>query len=130
MDNRQIIVLYGDSLLMDTVEASLSHCQEIGVMRIHTSVPDVVDRLKKIQPDLVIFDWDAPHCQFVLPFLREQPGAHLLGLDVTCSQAIALTSAAHTVDTAAELVRLIQSQTTDQLTKAAEHNRKRDLIVA
>ena len=115
MDNRHIVVLFGDSLLMDTVEASLSDGQEIGVMRIHASVPNIVDRLKTIRPDLVIFDWDTPHCQFVLPFLREQPGTPMLGLDVTCSRAISLGSQAHTVYTAEELGGVIRRQTSSEL---------------
>ena len=115
MDDRRIIVLFGDSLLMDTVDASLSDCPEIGVMRIHASVPNVVERLTSIQPDLVIFDWDGPHCHFVLPFLREQPGTPLLGLDVTSSRAIALYSQQHEVLTARALADLIKQETTAQI---------------
>lgn len=115
MDDRQIIVLFGDSLLMDTVEAGLGDCPDIGVMRVHPSVPNLVDRLISIQPDLVIFDWDGPHCQFVLPFLREQPGTPLLGLDITCSRAIALYSQQHEVLTARALADLIKRETTANL---------------
>ena len=111
MEDRRIIVLFGDSLLMDTVEASLGENPELGVMRMHTNMPDIGERLKSMQPHLIIFDWDAPHCQFVLPFLREQSGIPLLGLDVTCSKAIMLCSQDYTVLTADQLTELIQAQT-------------------
>jgi hypothetical protein len=111
MDDRRIIVLFGDSLLMDTVEASLGDNPELGVMRMHTNVPNIGERLQKLQPHLIIFDWDAPHCHFVLPFLREQAGIPLLGLDVTCSKAIMLCSQNYTVLTADQLSELIQAQT-------------------
>jgi len=111
MEERRMVVLFGDSLLMDTVEASLGNRQELGVMRIHTTVTDVEERLKSICPDLIIFDLDAPHSQFVLPFLRDQPGVPLLGLDVTCSRAIALSSQHYITLTANDLVQVIQIQT-------------------
>jgi hypothetical protein len=125
MDDRRIVVLFGDSLLLDTVEASLSECQELGVMRIHTSVPNIGDRLASLRPDLVIFDWDAPHCQFVLPLLRTQPGIPLLGLDITCSQAIALGSRQYAVQTAEILADLIKQQTSGQ---PLPNERSRELI--
>ena len=52
MDDRRIVVLFGDSLLMDTVEASLGENPELGVMRVHTNVPDIGARLKSVQPHL------------------------------------------------------------------------------
>ena len=111
MNPTQLIVLFGDSLLMDTVEAGLGDRPQIGVMRIHSGVPNLNDRLKSLQPNLVIFDWDADHCQFVLPFLREQPGTPLLGLDITASRAIAICSQEHSVYSINELSRIIQQQT-------------------
>lgn len=119
MDDRRIIVLFGDSLLMDTVEASLGENPELGIMRIHSNMPDIGERLRSIQPHLIIFDWDAPHCQFVLPFLREQSGTLLLGLDVTCSKAIMLCSQEHTILTADELTELIQAQTANEIMEFA-----------
>ena len=119
MDDRRIVVLFGDSLLMDTVEASLDENPELGVMRMHSNVPDIGQRLKSIQPHLIIFDWDAPHCQFVLPFLREQSGVPLLGLDVTCSKAIMLCSQEHTILTADELAELIQTKTANEILEFA-----------
>ena len=87
-------------------------------MRIHTSVPNIGDRLASLRPDLVIFDWDAPHCQFVLPLLRTQPGIPLLGLDITCSRQYA-------VQTAEVLADLIKQQTSGQ---PLPNERSRELI--
>jgi len=111
MNQTQLIVLFGDSLLMDTVEAGLDDLPHIGVMRIHAGVSNVNDRLKSLTPNLVIFDWDADHCHFVLPFLRDQPGTPLLGLDITASRAIAVCSREHAVYSINELSRIIQQQT-------------------
>jgi len=80
---------------MDRVEASLSK-QLLGVLRIHTIAKDIEERLRYISPDLVIFDLDAPHSQFVIPFLKDQPGTTLLGLDAACGKVIALSSQHYT----------------------------------
>ena len=95
MDKQRIVVLYGESVLMDRVEANLSK-QLLGVLRIHATSKDAEERLRHISPDLVIFDLDTPHSQFVIPFLKDQPGTTLLGLDTTCGKVIALSSQHYT----------------------------------
>lgn len=109
MDNRRLVVLVGDSLLMDTVEASLGENQEFGVMRIYTTVTDIAARLQSLYPDAVVFDWDAPHVEFVLDMLKQRPGVPLLGLDVTCSQVTVLTSEQHLTLTANDLARVVKA---------------------
>jgi hypothetical protein len=109
MDNRRLVVLVGDSLLMDTVEASLGENQEFGVMRIYTTVTDIAARLQSLYPDAVVFDWDAPHVEFVLDMLKQRPGVPLLGLDVTCSQVTALTSEQHLTLTVNDLARVVKA---------------------
>jgi hypothetical protein len=93
---------------MDTIEVSLGDNPELGVMRIHTTVPNIGGRLKALDPDAVIFDWDAPHTEFVLPFLREQPGVPLLGLDVTRSEVVAVCSQRYLALTVDDLARVVK----------------------
>jgi hypothetical protein len=94
---------------MDTVEASLGEDQEFGVMRMYTTVTDIAARLQSLNPDAVIFDWDAPHADFVLAMLRQRPGVPLLGLDVTCSQVTALSSEQHLTLTVNDLARVVRT---------------------
>ncbi len=107
MRDQRLIVLFGDSLFMDTVEASLEGKQEFGVMRIHTTVSDARDRLKCLKPDLAVFDLCGPASEVVLPLLWEQPGVPLLCLDVTCSRVIVLSSRLHTTRTVDDLAQVI-----------------------
>ena len=74
MTEQRLVVLFGDSLFMDTVEARLEDNQELGVMRIHSTVADVMGRLKSLCPDFVIVDVNTYQSKFALPFLQEQPG--------------------------------------------------------
>jgi hypothetical protein len=111
MDESQLVVLFGDSLLMDTVEASLENNGSVGMMRIHATVPNIGEWLKTLCPDLIILDLNAPDSSRIIPFLWDQPGIPLLCLDVTCSRAIVLSSQPYAARTAVELANLIEMQT-------------------
>ena len=111
MEHRRIVVLYGDSLLMDTIEASLTDNEELGVKRIHNTVSDVGEQIMALRPDVVIFDWDGTQSEFLIPFMREQPGVPLLGLDITSSQVIVLSSQRYATPTVNDLAKVIHLQT-------------------
>jgi hypothetical protein len=107
----RLIVLYGDSLLMDAIEASLEASQDLGVMRIHATVADVGGRLKSLCPDLVIVDLNAPQSQQVIPFLWAHPGIPMLGIDITCGRVLALSSEPHLVQSVSDLAELVEKHT-------------------
>jgi chemotaxis response regulator CheB len=110
MPVQQVVVLYGDSLLMDTIEASLGQRPDLGVLRIPSSLNDATERIQSLGPDLVIFDLDDPHSNFAIPFLRRKPGVPLLGLDLTSSRVLAFSSQQYTTLTARDLAHVIETQ--------------------
>ena len=110
MKERQIVVLLGDSLLMDSVEASLGENPALGVVRMHTTIADTGECLKALGPDVVIFDVDTSLAELLLSFLRDQPGIPVLGLDISCSHVLALSSQKYTTPTARDLAQVIQMQ--------------------
>ena len=111
MGEQRLVALYGDNLLMDTVEASLAGDKGLGLIRIHTTVNDVAERLKALSPNLVIFDMNDPNSWFVFSLLRERPGTPLLCVDITQSKVIALNCQQFTALTADDLAEVIQLQT-------------------
>ena len=115
MDERPIIVIFGDSMLMDTVENNLLESRVLGVVRIHTNVTNVKERLKALHPDIVIFELDTPHSRFVLPFLQDQSGIPLLGLDLTCSRVVALSSQQYRTLSMQDLSQVIQIETAHRI---------------
>jgi hypothetical protein len=115
MGNQRLVVLFGDSLLMDGVEASLAVMPELGVMRIHTTVQDVRECLMSLRPDLVIFDWETSQAQLLVSVLRDQPGVTLLGLDVTSRKVVVVSSHQFTPLTADDLAQVIQKQTSQRI---------------
>jgi DNA-binding NarL/FixJ family response regulator len=110
MENNRLVVLFGDSLLMDGVEASLRASESLSVMRILDMGVDLSEHLHSLQPDVVLFDWDTPQAQLIVSVLRDQPGVTLLGLDVHSRKVIIVSSHQYTPLSASELVQVIQSQ--------------------
>ena len=114
MDQRRLIILFGDSLLMDAVEAGLADRPDIDLVRVRSALVEFETRVKSLCPDLVIFDFDTVHSQFVIPLLRARPEIPLVGLDFNSNQVVVLSGRAHTARTAQELARLIQTETAGQ----------------
>lgn len=109
---QQFFALFGESLFMDTVEAFLADLPQVGIVRIHLSVTDLATRLLSFRPDMVIVDLNAPNLHFVIPFLREQPGVPILGLDLGSKQVITLTSHVYTAPTPDHLLAIVEHYAT------------------
>ena len=109
-EERSLLAVVGDSLLMDTVEAYLVKNCPIDLVRVQTEMPYTEKYLKSLAPDLIIFDWDTPQAASVLSFLRERPRTPLVGLDMKSNLAIVLSSQVNPIRTADELCQVIQEQ--------------------
>ena len=121
MGERPLIVLLGDSLLMEGVAMSLSGRRRMSVMRMDACLTDVGDRLRSLDPELIVFELNSPRAPSLLSLLREQPGTPLMGLDLDCSQVIVLNSSRHLTRTMRELGHLVQIKTGDK--RQAERRR-------
>ncbi|MGD8623311.1 MAG: hypothetical protein PVF47_00625 [Anaerolineae bacterium] len=112
MKKKQVVALFGDSLLIDTVEASLRNKEELGIVRIQNSTNDVTERLKALSPDLIILDSNDSSNQSLFSFFKEQASIPLLCLDVSCNTVVALSCQHYTARTSNDLTHVIQMQTT------------------
>ncbi len=108
------MALFGDSLFIDSIEASLQASHELGLVRVHASVGDVVERLKILGPDLIIFDSLDSTLPFVVPFLRDRPDVPLLCLDVNCSRVTIVSGEHYLARSASDLANLIERQTVNR----------------
>ena len=109
MTKQPLVVLLGDSLILDSVEASLAGRQAFSVLRLRTAHPEVAQRLNSVAPSLVIFDLDAPSLRSILPFLRAEPGVPLLGVDVDGDIAVSLVCEHHIVQNVIDLQGIIRT---------------------
>jgi hypothetical protein len=104
------VIVIGESLLLDALEASLAARPELAVLRVHCAVCDTIHCLKSLTPDVVIFDVDTPVAAAMFRVLRERPGLPLVGVDIASSRALVLSSQNFAVETADELTHVIQQQ--------------------
>jgi CheY-like chemotaxis protein len=101
MDERRLVVLYGDTLLID------------GVIRVDTTIANVGQHLKTIAPDLVIFDLDTPVIELsklIVPLLQKQPSIPFICLDAQHSEVVTLACEQHMARSTNDLVDLIRRQ--------------------
>lgn len=110
MERRALVVLLGDTVLIDSVAAGLEDTQAFGVVRMDASADGLGERLNALNPALIVFELDTRRSPTILSLLREQPGTQLLGLDLTCSQAIMLKSCQHTTRTMKELCQVVRAE--------------------
>jgi DNA-binding NarL/FixJ family response regulator len=105
------VVLYGNSVFMAGVEASLKSRDEIEVIHIDASLPDAVQELDVLNPAVVIFDLSSPPpLRLGLPFVRDHLGLPFIGLDVTSNTVLVLSCQQYPALTVDDLAQVIQAQ--------------------
>ena len=115
MEKRPIVVLLGDSVLIDGVAVGLADRHVPGMIRINRFADDITERLKSLKPDMIVFELDTPCASSIFSLLREQPGILLLGLDLNCSQVLVLNSHQHVTRTVSELYCVVQLEACEQV---------------
>ena len=110
MQEQRVVALYGNSLLMEIVEASLGKNQELGVVRVSgSSSGAVVERLKSLCPDMIVVDSSEPDARLVLSFFKDRAGVPVLCLDSDCNKAMVLSCQHYSSLTTTDLTDLVQS---------------------
>lgn len=110
MQEQRVVALYGNSLLMEIVEASLGNNQELGVVRVDGSSSNaVVERLKSLRPDMIVVDSSEPDARFVISFFKDRAGVPVLCLDSDCNKAMVLSCQHYNSLTTTDLTDLVQS---------------------
>jgi hypothetical protein len=110
MEEQPLVVLLGESLLMDGLAASLAGRQTLGTIRIDTDVVRSRGCLEALKPDLILFEMDHPWALDVFSLLGEQPGVWLIGLHMSSSRVIVLNNHQHMTPTMNELCQVVQAK--------------------
>jgi hypothetical protein len=72
--------MYGKSILLSTVGASLQHYPDLEIIPLSPPLPDTLD-LIALAPDVFIFDIQTSHPDPVFPLLTTLPNLMLIGID-------------------------------------------------
>lgn len=109
---RRRVVLYGSSVFMAGLEASLRQQPALDVERVDISRESADEELGSRRPSVVIFDLTSPQAlafplQSLIALLRERVDLSLIGLDPNSATAIVLSGRQHPVLSAEDLQALL-----------------------
>ncbi len=107
MNEKQRVILYGDSLILDGVRATLARSPGIEILVLDQPLDRPLDALPPLCPAALIFDLEAEEPDFPLALLQ-QPGLLLVGIDPETHQVLVWSGKQATAVSAADLVGVIR----------------------
>ena len=99
-------IVYGDSLILEGVRASLVKCPGLEVLVLHQPPEKLPDELRAHCPATLIFDMEAIQPELLLA-LFQQPGLLLIGIDSETHRALVWSGRQAAAVAAADLVQVI-----------------------
>jgi hypothetical protein len=107
-EEQQRVILYGDSLILAGVQASLGLSPNLEVIALGEPPADLTPLLSDLHPEAVIFDLGAIQPDF-LRALVQQPGLLLIGIDPETHEATVLSGHQAQAETTRDLVQVINA---------------------
>jgi len=102
------VVLFGKSLVMSTIGASLKDCPDLQVLPVDPSMPDAQQHVSELQPDAVIFDLAAIQPNFAIAVWQVQSELVLIGVDLMTGKALVISRKPARALTTNDLVQLLR----------------------
>jgi hypothetical protein len=99
-------ILYGDSLILAGVRASLEKCPGLEVVILDQLPANPLEELGAYSPAALIFDMGAIQPDLLLS-LFQQPGLRLIGLDLETHQALVWSGRQAAAAVGADLIEVI-----------------------
>src|SRR3990172_3862922 len=104
------VVLYGSSLFIVGLEASLAAVPGLGNQRVDVQRDDSLDRVRAAAPEVIVVELGAAPGDQAFTLLKEFPGVVLIGLDLESDQLLVLSAHQQPSQAAADLVEVINKQ--------------------
>ncbi len=104
------VALYGNSLVVSSIGASLKGRAGLQVCSVDATPPGAAEQLSALQPDVVIFDLAMAQPEFAIALWKVQPRLLLIGVDLTTGQALLLSGQPSHLLTIDDLLQVIESQ--------------------
>jgi hypothetical protein len=106
MIKRRRVILYGKSVILGTVGASLACYPDLEIVALSPPLPDV-EALEALAPDVVLFDFDLGQPEPIFTLLKDHPNLLLVGVNPENEQVKLWSSAKGAVVTVDDLFQLI-----------------------
>ena len=110
MEIRTRVVVYGRSLHMAGVAASLKADQSLEVVCIDPRSPTARQSLSELNPAAIAFDLSDPSTSVDLTLLRQKPGVLLIGVDPASDEILVLSGSPQQALSVSDLVHVIQQK--------------------
>ena len=107
-DSNPVVWIIGNTVLMDGVEACLREFKMDNLIHRVAISAEFEKNLKAYHPKLIIFERDTPDMINLLNILAENPGTHLLGIDLECNQLLVMNSFQIQIRSMSDLHRIVQ----------------------
>ncbi len=101
------VVLFGGTLVVTTIGASLQGRSDFQLMQVEPSIPDVVQRLEAAAPNVILFDLSSAQPDVAVPLLQRHPGLLLIGVDLVGQKMLVLSGEQSRLLTTEDLVQVI-----------------------
>ncbi len=112
------LVLYGNSLVLSSLGASLKKRPAMTVVVVDERRPDANDRLRSLQADVALVDLAATEAQVAFELCRLNPTLLVVGVDLRDDRAVLLIGGTAHVLSNEEFVRVLENGWTDNLHKS------------
>jgi hypothetical protein len=119
MEKRRRVILYGKSVIVSSVGASLRDVPGLEIIPLAPPLPEGKE-LEALAPDAIIFDLDAAHPDAALSLLRQRPGLVLVGVDPASDKLIVVTAHQRRAVAAADLLEVIDRETETRAEQQSE----------
>jgi hypothetical protein len=104
------VVLYGNSLVVSSIGASLQGRADLQVSSVDATRPQAEERLRTLQPDVVIFDLAAARPEFAIDLWQAQPHLLLIGVDLLTHRALMLSGQPSRLLTLDDLLEVMKDE--------------------
>lgn len=106
MNKRRRVLLYGGSVILGTVGASLARYPDLEIVALSSPLPDV-EALEDLAPDAILFDVNLERPEAAFELLKICPNLLLVGVNPENEQVRLWSSTQGEVVTADALLKLI-----------------------
>ncbi len=107
MEKRRRVAVYGNSLNMAGIIASLKADTTVEVVCVNLDSPDARQSLDENDPAVIVFDLSDPQLSLGFTLLRDRPSLLLIGVDPSRDEMLVLSSHPAQALSMADLIRVI-----------------------
>ena len=101
-------IVYGDSLILEGVRAKLAGNPSLEVILLDHTLASPLEELRRLNPDVLIFDLGAVQADFPLAMLQ-RPDLLLIGINPETHQALVWSGRETASVVAADLLEIVQN---------------------